>query len=482
MRFACVALSVLCASSVFGEVYEPGELSRRDIVRDSSLLINVMNDIHPGYDRYLDVDQRKDAERMFKQEAKASGNSDEFYVAVARYLAKIRCEHTEAELPPSSVEWRGDNDTMIPLVFDMEDGRAIVTASADKRIEFGDELVSVNGVAVADFFEQVGELISVDGLTDHTKVSVFESADDIGLTTFDVFWPLFYGFADSYVVELVDRDGAERVVDAEPIGERESLKMRGAKKNESFGDPGTVGWEDLGDGDAYLSVNTFVNYRKPIDPAEVFGPIFEEINASGCDRLILDLRECGGGSDDVQTSLIQHIIDEAVTIGGERTVKAYRFNKYRENLNTWDEQFFDLPAQLFTKVDGGMYSVSDQLVPGIQRLDPAADAWGDELIVLMGHNNASAATMMLAELRHQREMTYIGRPSGGSAEGPNGGVYFDLTLPGSGVVVRVPMIRHETAAVNYEFGMGVAPDVEVNRSVETIREGVDLELDVARGM
>ena len=49
--------------------------------------------------------------------------------------------------------------------------------------------------------------ISVDGFTDYTKASIFSGSDDIGLTTFDVFHPLLYGFSSSFGLSVRGADG-----------------------------------------------------------------------------------------------------------------------------------------------------------------------------------------------------------------------------------------------------------------------------------
>jgi C-terminal processing protease CtpA/Prc len=98
------------------------------------------------------------------------------------------------------------------------------------------------------------------------------------------------------------------------------------------------------------------------------------------------------------------------------------------------------------------------------------------LTVLIGPHNESGATMLLAELRDEREVTFIGRPTGGSAEGPTAGVIAFLELPASKITVRVPLIWNTTSYEDFESGRGIEPDILVPLTVEDLRAGRDAAL------
>ena len=254
--------------------------------------------------------------------------------------------------------------------------------------------------------------------------------------------------------------------------------MRGVPAWQDFSDDGAVRWELLDGRTAQLWVHTFVNYRTPVDPGGIFGPVLEAINASGAERLVLDFRGVGGGSGDVQGSLLRHLITEPITVGGPSRVRTYRFDAYREHLSTWAEGAFDIPAELFT-ADGDFYIVDASVAGGSMTLEPAEHAWRGELIILIGPNNESGATMMLAELHEQREVRLIGEPTGGSAEGPTAGVIAFLTLPKSGIVARMPLVWSRTSVQDFVRGMGVTPDVVAPMTTESLRAGRDPAMEAA---
>ncbi len=475
--------------SVFATPPEPSAteptplLTSAEARADADLLIEVARNVHPGYMRYRDPEDAVVAEEQFRQDAAGIEDVGDFYLVVSEFLAKIRCEHTEAELPPAIAEWRNLHPTMLPVAFEWADGTAIITGVAPgaSGVTIGDELRAVDGHPMADLFKEIARFLSVDGFTDHTKSTLFAASDDIGLTTFDVFYPLLHGFRDSFLLQIRTEGGVERTVEVPAVEEEASLAARGkstARKN--FSDAGAVSWRQIGDL-AVLSISTFVNYRTPVEPDEIFGPVFREIRESGIERLVLDLRNVGGGSTDVMDRLLAHLIDHPITVGGPSRVRTYDFSPYREHLSTWDESVFEMPASLFTSDGSGLYRVSPEASGGAQRVEPAAYAWRGPLTVLMGPHNESGATMLLAELRDERKVTFIGRPTGGSAEGPTAGVIAFLELPASQITVRVPLLWNTTSYTGFRPGKGLDPDILVPLTVEDLRAGRDATLERATG-
>ena len=99
--------------------------------------------------------------------------------------------------------------------------------------------------------------------------------------------------------------------------------------------------------------------------------------------------------------------------------------------------------------------------------------------MLIGEGNESGLTILLAELRDEREALFIGQPTGGSAQGPTAGVIAFLTLPDSQIVVRVPLRWNATSYQGFELGQGIAPDILVQETVADVRAGRDATLERA---
>ncbi|MEO1585281.1 MAG: S41 family peptidase [Planctomycetota bacterium] len=451
---------------------------------DAELLIGAYSTIHPGYDRFADAASLDAAADGLRRAAQGEPTLGEMYLAVQRYLAAIRCEHTETEVPGEIRERLAAS--MLPVQFEYVpdaggEMRAIVVAVADRveSVVVGDEIVSIEGRPVGEIFEAFSPYISVDGSTDHTKVSLFGGRDDVGLTTFDILHPLLFGERESYRLRVASEDGAVRDVSVATIDELASLAMRGVPARQNLSDDGAVRWEMLDDTTAGLWVNTFVNYRTPIDAEALFASVFEEINASGAERLVYDFRGVGGGSGDAQRALLRHLIDGPVESGGPTRVRAKRMGEYRPYMSTWDESVFEIPEIMFAADGDGMFVVNPLIGGKRETVRPAPDAWRGELVILIGPKNESGATTLLAELAWQREVTLIGEPTGGSAEGPTAGIIATMRLPRSGIEARLPLLRSKTSAPVDNATMGVSPDVLAPVTAESLRAGRDPAMEAA---
>jgi C-terminal processing protease CtpA/Prc len=468
---------LLGAALLFSSAFSNGSHASAD----AQLLIDVLRDVHPGYLRYQSDAEAAMAEQTFLEAAARATDDGSFYLATSAYLATLRCEHTEAELPVALAQWRDTTPSMLPVAYTWVEGTAIVVgvAPGTTGVGIGDELLEVDGHGMASLFEQMAPHISVDGFTDHTKATLFSGADDIGLTTFDVLYPLLHGFRDTFSLTLRSAGGETRTVSVAAVDETASLAARGqSQAMANFSDPGAVSWQRSGES-AVLKVSTFVNYRTPVDADAVFGAVFSEIGASGATQLVLDMRKVGGGSTDVMESLLRHLIRQPITIGGPSRVRTHDFAQYREHLSTWNESALTVPASALTPESNGLFILSPEIDGGTDVLQPAPNAWQGPLTVLIGEGNESGLTILLAELRDEREALFIGQPTGGSAQGPTAGVIAFLTLPESQIVVRVPLRWNATSYQGFELGQGIAPDILVQETVADVRAGRDVTLERA---
>ena len=144
-----LSLSCLLGQEI-GESPSTSLLTVEQTGRDVELLVSVLRGIHPGYMRYRTAADVNVAEQTFLAAATDARNTGAMYLAVSKFLATIRCEHTEAEVPPQMLQWRNDHASMLPLSFAWVEGKAIVTGVGPEvtRVVVGDELIEVDGRSI----------------------------------------------------------------------------------------------------------------------------------------------------------------------------------------------------------------------------------------------------------------------------------------------------------------------------------------------
>ena len=458
------------------------ELTAVAAADDVRVLRSTIERVHPGYGRFTSAAAM---DRLFDdlERSVARGTTDaRLYLEVSRLLAHLRCDHTKAELSPSIEEHRRSTPTHLPFGFRLFDGRMYVDrvdGVDGTGLARGDEVLAINGRPVGRILADVAPLVSVDGWTDHAKRIEMEHSSEYLGDAVDHFWPFLYGWPSSWTIEARDRaSGAVKVVERAPLTYDAwlALTTEGASRYVDF--PDTVEFRMIDERTGYLSIGTFVNYRRPVAPASVFDPVFDALRDAGAERLIIDLRDCGGGSDDVPAALRSYL-SPVVAPSSRRPpwVRTYEFGELRQYLSTWDESVFNMPADLFEDLGNGYYQMRQPVAE--QRPSDRSNRFDGELIVLSGAGNASGATILIALLQAHAGARIVGEPTGGSAEGPTAGVILFLTLPTSGIVVRVPALRSWVNVPEPPAGMGVVPDIMVGQGVDDWLGGRDTVLEAA---
>ncbi|MEO1554576.1 MAG: S41 family peptidase, partial [Pseudomonadota bacterium] len=255
--------------------------------------------------------------------------------------------------------------------------------------------------------------------------------------------------------------------------------ITGEARRRNFSDPDALTVRYLDEKTAYLSVNTFVNYRTPVDPIAVFEPIFREFKARGVERLILDNRNNGGGSTDVKNGLLAHLMETDFRGSKAIFVKTIDVSAFKPHLQTWEPMALNPPTEAFDQQENGWYAIKPEMMPELQAIEASPHRFAGELILLTSHANASGATQMTGLLKSRPNTRLVGEVTGGTQRGPNGGVIYFLTLPNSEFVIRIPWQFWQSSIENPVHGQGYSPDINVPDDYETWLAGEDTVLAAA---
>ncbi len=460
-------------------------VSADQVASDIALASEAYARIHPGYTRYIDQAEMDKAWADIAQRAQENDGMrlGDLYLAVQRVLTLIRCDHTKAELPSSMREARMGQPLYLPFRWQLVEGRGIIRlAPADSGFERGDEIVAIDGRPLGTIVDAVAPYIPVDGYTEWSRNGgVSESLEFMGGGV-DHFGMLLWGATSAANITVRGANGEERRVEAPRISFEawtqlaRDLGEEGAAAA-NFAD--AVHFEPIGADTGYLRVDTFVNYRDPVDPKAVFEPIFNSLAEEGRSTLILDLRENGGGSTDAAQALATYLLEETQPLKLSMKVATLDLTGLREHLTTWDARALNPDPRGFIANPDGTYTLRDGIAEDTAVLEPADAAFRGRLIVLTSNNNSSGSTNLLSVLEQQDRTTLVGERTGGSAEGPNAGIQFTLTLPESGIRTRIPVFRFRNNVATFEEGMGLSPDIFAPMTIEAFRAGRDPALETA---
>lgn len=472
--------------------YQPRIIPPEDARADVALLRRGIETIHPGLYRYV---SKRDIDAAFARlEAAASRQITEFalHAEIALMLATIRCDHTKAEMSDAMTSYRRTNPTHLPFRFRLIEGRMIVISNNGQLSSppVGSEILTVNGMTVPSLMLKLGKTVAYDGDTDQAIAVKLGDDSDLMGDDFNEYYPSFFGFPSEWQIGWKQIGGAAIAQSTlKPITFDSWVKLDapdGDYRNEFYK---SVTWRMSGKV-ARLKIDTFVNYRNPVQPTAFLGGFFKSMKSAGIEHLILDLRNNGGGSEDVSIALGRYLFNKPFLWSKPVRYKTVRVGDLSQYIETWGdrEERFNPPLSLFEKTRDGWFERipvrttpedSDDQSTVVQQL-ASDDRFTGKLTVLSGPQNGSGGTRTIAQLKEKAGATIIGEDSSGSAEGPTSGSIFLLKLPKSGLKVRIPEAWNRTNIVSWVPNKGVPVDHLVVPTLADFQAGRDRAVEVAR--
>jgi len=485
LTFAFVAaIAVVTATPALAQdsvAPEDVKMSLAQVMRDVEIAKSAYAQIHPGYTRYASESELEAVWARIINQAESAGGMTvgEFYLAVELALTAIRCDHTKAELPKAVAEARAGQQLYLPFRWELIEGRGMIDIPEQGLgLARGDEILSIDGRSLNEVVNATSQYVPVDGFTEWSRNREISQSREFMGGAVDHFGALLWDVPAEATLEIRDANGKVRTVVVSRI-DHKTWTALGLEAGQASEFKDAVSFERIGSSAALLRVDTFVNYRVPVRPQELYEPVFRALKDEGRDTLILDLRENGGGSTDASIGLVANLVPNERQFMTEFRVATLDHTPWDGLLRTWDNQALNPNPLGFIENDDGSYTLRDGILEDTGMVRPTDVAFDGRLIILTSRNNSSGSTNILAHLASRENTITIGEKTGGSAEGPTAGVLFFLNLPESDVTVRIPMFRQWNNVAEFEEGLGVSPDIAAPMTVEAFIAGNDPALDQA---
>ncbi len=455
-------------------------LRSADLRADVGILRRAYTALHPGLLRYntpAQIDSAFTALDGFFRQDRSLGDA---YLAFSVLAARIKCGHTYANFYNQSEAIAGAllNTPGVPFYFRWLDRRMIVTRSftPDTRLRPGAEVLSLNGVPVSRILDTLMTVARADGNNDAKRVAWLQIEGNDRYEAFDVFWPLFFPAPASEVTLRLR---------AEPGGPVETLtvpRLRAEARQPSQATSVTgsnePAWEYRPQEErvGYLRMTTWALYNSQWNWRVFLREMFARLAADSATDLVIDLRGNEGGVD-VGEVIISHLI--AAPIERQGVVRMVRYRRVPEDLvpylDTWDPTFKDWgPAAIDSTERFFRIRRGPDDDPG-GTIAPVGPRFAGRVWVLVGATNSSATFEFARQVRQHRLGTLVGQPTGGNLRGINGGAFFFLRLPRTGLELDLPLIGQFPVADQPDAG--VVPDLLVSPTAEDIARGRDVELE-----
>jgi Peptidase family S41 len=459
-----------------------------DLQADVALLRRTFETLHPGLLRYNTVDQVDAAFKALEDEFASDRTLAQAYLAFSVFTAKLKCGHTY----PNFFNQSKDVATALfqaprlPFYFCWLDDRMIVTRSftQEKLIRAGTEIEAINGVPGKTILERLMTVARADGNNEPKRRAYLQVEGTSRYEAFDIYWPLFFP-SSAPVAKLSVRDPDQNgatLVDVPLMSYSDRLAVitqeaaNGVEK-----DAPLWSFRLLDSHTGYLSMPSWVLYRSSWNWQAYLDETFESLVTGGATDLVIDLRGNEGGNN-VGDVLVSHLV--TMPVPRQAVNRLVRYRKLPDDLspylNTWDPTFKDWGMAAIDSTDRfyRLRRSADDDAGGV--IQPALPRFSGKVWILIGAQNSSATFEFAQTIRQNQLGTLVGQTTGGNLRGINGGAFFFLRLPRSGIEIDVPLIGQFP---DYEPpDAGLQPDILITPTVEDIASGRDAELEAVRNM
>ncbi len=438
---------------------------------DLKVLREALEEGHPGIYRYT---PKAELDRAFLDTEKRLNRpltALDFYRILAPVVALLKCGHTS--LLPS----RADDDSLadeplIPIEVAILDGKVYIARNLSAAGELdGAEIASINGVAIGRILATMLAVAHGDG--DSATAGPYQLSHRQG---FARSLYLTVGQRSPFRIRYV-RDGgtAETSLAGLP-----SKVMRDVERSR-YGDPpahGNATWRLLpGGSTGVLTIASFSGKAEDDTPLSVFlKRVFTEIRDRNVSRLILDVRDNGGGEDALGRILFSYFVDKPFRYYRDLIANKLSFNFFQYVPNREP-----LPANIVEMAKpgpDGKYHVVGHPNWGI--LQPASPHFGGKVIVLVNGGSFSTTCEFLSMLHSHGGATFVGEETAGGYYGDTAGIAVSVVLPNSRLILPVQLAAYYMAIDGTAQGShGIRPDFPVAYSIDDILAGRDRAMEIA---
>lgn len=448
-------------------------------LRDDVAIVRRAMNLHPGVFRYQSTADLAQSLDRLERDFVAAPDLDQRYLVLSAFLAGLRCGHSHCNPYNQSravATALFDRPTRLPFEFTWIGARMIVLAdrSGSGRLPRGTEIRTIDGMPAAHLLHRLLAYARADGHNDAKRVAQLDMRNVDRFETFDIFQGLLAPPRDGrFIIAWRTPDG--QLHRGEFVPQTRAQRMAGRHTIETDGTAAPFWTWTMQHGIATLTMPSWVMFNSTWDWQTWLNDRLSSL--TGARGLILDLRDNEGGND-CGNAILARLAGHDLEFAHDRQLVRYRrtpadFDRY---LDTWDNSFRTI-GDGATDVGGGFYQLSRNEAETIAAVAPRVTL---PVAACVGPTCSSATFAFALRARQSGLVRLFGQPTGGNLRGINGGCFFFVRLPGSGLEFDLPIIG------NFPTGplppdRGVLPDVMVAPTIADIAAGRDPCMGAAMG-
>ncbi len=473
-----IFLSLLASCSGTKPAYQPQKkFSSRQLTQDLDIAWTTLKKNHPSYDLYTPADSIDATFAKVKASITDSLTEAEFRLRLAYVVAAIRCGHTSISASKSFSKYmQSHKSPQFPLSVKVWGNDSMVVVqqlSADSLpIRRGAIVTAIDSIHPSVLIAQMKQYISTDGFSEGYKEIQIS-------TTFPTRFKWMYGLSSRYTISYTDSTGIlkSRVIPVFDPTKSDTLKSgkttvskNPVKKERPEAKYGRFKITE-NTSTAVLELNNFNHHRVPA----LIRKSFKQVRKRQVSNLVLDLRLNGGGRIEYSTLLTRYISNKPFRAADSVSAKDLKIAYPAYTENAWAYKYF---RWVFSKkMNDGRWHMR-QTERQVHKPKKKNHFSGNLYIITSGLT-FSASTLFLSKVYNQPNVTIIGEETGGGARGNSAVFTPRVTLPNTGVRLRLPLFRIISDINIPANGRGIIPTVEVRPDSRSIQLGKDKKMEKA---
>lgn len=455
----------VAASADSAVTFTPAQLRR-----DLQVLRDALQEGHPGIYRYT---AKAELDRAFDGAATQlvrPMTALEFYRVLAPVVARIKCGHTSLR-PGAGIQQRLAAEPLIPVETAILGGKVYVARDFSEGGHLGGaEILSINDVPIDQILASMLAVVHGDG--DSPTAGPYQLSHACGFarnlyliaglqSPFKLWYAAGGKIAETQIAGLT----LKAMREVEPIRYPQTTEL------------GNATWRLLDGGSiGALKIASFDGKAEGGVPlSEFFERVFTELREKSVSKLILDVRDNGGGEDELGRRLFAYFADRPFRYYRDLVVNklSFRFFKYVPGRDPLANA-----RETVQRGADGKYRVVGHPNWGTQQ--PAAPHFGGKVVVLMNGGSFSTTCEFLATLHNRGGAAFVGEETAGGYYGNASGAEASLVLPNSKLILPVQLVGYYLAIEGDAQGAhGIRPDYPVEYSIDDVLAGRDRAMEMA---
>jgi hypothetical protein len=443
------------------------QISKENLLSDYDFLVNELKAYHQGLYQYVDkntVDQKIDSIRNTIE----SADKIEFFKKVNALIALTNEGHSGARLPFWTQTKFGMSNSFIPIKIEFSNKKAILVSYFGKEnpgVEFGDQILSINGVSIQDIMTTLKPYVATDGFN---ETSFYQW---VGMD-FPLYYAVAFGKSESFDIEVKKHNSQD--IESFTIEARSALKLKDnkntlntVKRHNSFL------YRTISDSIGYLCVPNFYGYK---DFEEFYLNSFKSIRNDKIKHLIIDIQENVGGVEGNENLLASYLFQKPFrkyknVLAPKEACENFK-NKKSVRLDAWTLKD-DVPHR-------GEFTLTSNYFSELGYKQPDTDLiFSGKVYVLTSGVTFSGGAEFASMLKMTNRAIFIGEETGGTYEGNVSGYSRDVKLPKTKIKVSIPIVHFKVDVSPKVKGRGILPDHVVYQSWEDIIQAKNTKFEFA---